>query len=117
VCALQDETNALAQVLDGDLREMTRAVNELDEMARAVDPVGEMSRQIRDAQAVYRAAETLDAMKPLIHEAVSLAAQIPESALERTLDRTQRDAFETARRELEARRRLIPRDILRANGW
>jgi hypothetical protein len=58
-------TGAVAGALD-DLREMTAAVNELGEMTRAKNPVGEMSRQLRESQAVYRAAETLEVMKPLV---------------------------------------------------
>lgn len=98
-----------ADAHDGDLREMTAAVNQLGEMSRAANPVGEMTRAIREAQAPYRALEVPDVMKSLREDGIAaripesvasvprnLAASVPESVLEKTLTRNQRSAIEAA---------------------
>ena len=113
-----------------DLREMTRAVNEVNEMTRAVNQDREiydaihqdreMYRQIKEAGELYR--PMVESIAAAIPESVAsiprnVAATRSEALLERTLDRNQKALIRIAKHQLElaseARRQL---DLLRSAG-
>jgi hypothetical protein len=88
--ALTQELSGSHRAVDDDLREMTRAVNEIGEMTRAVNQAGEMTREInqvgemyrkiREAGELYRPLrDLLEVTKPLVSAAESVAAKLPES--------------------------------------
>lgn len=136
---LTQELSTSYRAFDDDLREMTRAVNEVGEMTRAanqigemtreINQVGEMYREIREAGELYRPLrDALEVTKPLVSAAESvatklpesvassipraLAASRPESVLDRTLDRRLRDSVVTLQSRLDAvaaRRRQMER--------